>query len=426
MATPTTQRSLSATRPGKAFLLVRDGLRRLFGPTGDATRQGLTALGFNSTTSFLAGLALAGLWGTFAKYPELLVLVPPAIGLRGNVFGSLGNRLSTAIHTGTFELTAKPSSVLGQNVMASMVLTLAMSVLLAIGAHFTALLFGLTPAMSTGALILVSVVGGVLASVLVLAATVLLAWVGVRRSWDLDNLVAPSVSTLGDVITVPALWVATVWLADRTNAVSVFGWAAAAVALVLCGLAIRSRGTKLSRIVVESIPVLSIAGLLSGLGGVVVSKQTHALGEFPAILVLMPAFVSSVGALGGILGSRVSTSLHLGVITPTAIPGEAARSDASAVLGLAVPIMVLNAFGSIAVAALAGKVGPGVWQTVVATAIAAALAVTFVVALAYYGTIGAWRIDADPDNYGIPLVSAAVDFVGAAALVLAFAAIGVI
>lgn len=39
----------------------------------------LTALGFNSTSSFVAGLILASALGTFQRYPTLLTLVPAAI-----------------------------------------------------------------------------------------------------------------------------------------------------------------------------------------------------------------------------------------------------------------------------------------------------------------------------------------------------------
>jgi cation transporter-like permease len=53
------------------------------------------------------------------------------------------------------------------------------------------------------------VIGGVLASVVVLAATLGLSAGAVRYGWDLDNVTAPLVSTLGDVLTLPALWLAT-------------------------------------------------------------------------------------------------------------------------------------------------------------------------------------------------------------------------
>ena len=52
-------------------------------------------------------------------------------------------------------------------------------------------------------------------------------------------------------------------------------------------------------------------------------------------------------------------------------------------------------------------------------------AVLFVVAVAYYGTIAAVRFGADPDTYGIPLVTSSVDFVGALALIVVIVAVGI-
>ena len=49
---------------------------------------------------------------------------------------------------------------------------------------------------------------------------------------------------------------------------------------------------------------------------------------------------------------------------------------------------------------------------------------TFVMAVAYYGTIAAWRVNLDPDTYGIPVVTASVDFVGAVALIVTVIAVG--
>ena len=65
----------------------------LLGPTGGAARQSLVALLFNSATSFVAGAVLGSITGTFEALPGLIVMVPAAIGLRGNIFGTFGNRL---------------------------------------------------------------------------------------------------------------------------------------------------------------------------------------------------------------------------------------------------------------------------------------------------------------------------------------------
>lgn len=403
---------------------LRNRLVDLLGPTGDATRQSLTALGFNSSTSFVAGICLAGMLGVFRTHPALLVMVPPAVGLRGNVFGTFGNRVSTAIHMGTFEASLRPSTVLGRNTIAAMVLSMAMSFVLALLAQGAAILFDLGTSMSLGQLIFVSTVGGLLASVIVLVATVLLTALAVRRDWDLDNLVAPSVSTLGDVVTVPALWLAAQVLVWPKVPITLAGWALAVLGVVGLVLAFRSSDASLGSLIGESLPVLTVAAVLSGLGGIVMSKQLVELNAFPALLILVPAFVSSVGALGGILSSRLSTNLHLGVVEPDVIPGSRVMGDVQLIALLAVPIMLFNAVGAHYLGMALGQRSPGLGPMVGATLLAATLAVGFVVALAYYGTIAAWRFDVDPDAYGIPTVTASVDFVGAAALILALFTLG--
>ncbi|MGB6059273.1 MAG: magnesium transporter, partial [Microthrixaceae bacterium] len=181
----------------------------LLGPTGDAVRQSLAALVFNSCTSLVAGAILGSITNTFEMLPGLLVMIPAAIGLRGNIFGALGNRISTSIHTGTFRLSYKRESVLGQNVLVSLSLTFLLSLVLAAMAKFIAVAFGMEHTIGILDLAVVSICGGVIASVVVLGATIGLSVGAVRREWDLDNLVAPTVSTLGDVVTVPALFMAT-------------------------------------------------------------------------------------------------------------------------------------------------------------------------------------------------------------------------
>ncbi|HEX6567981.1 MAG TPA: magnesium transporter, partial [Acidimicrobiales bacterium] len=76
------------------------------------------------------------------------------------------------------------------------------------------------------------------------------------------------------------------------------------------------------------------------------------------------------------------------------------------------------------VARLLGQASPGLGQMVVVSLIAGALAIVFVVAVAYYGTVAAYRTGADPDTYGIPVVSSSVDLVGAFTLIISISLLG--
>ena len=89
--------------------------------------------------------------------------------------------------------------MLGQNVLAAGALTLGMSLVLVLIAALVSVGLGLGPTIGLADLALVSVGGGALASLPVLAATLGLAAGAVRFGWDLDNVTAPLVSTLGDV-----------------------------------------------------------------------------------------------------------------------------------------------------------------------------------------------------------------------------------
>src|SRR3954454_3584797 len=109
---------------------------------------GFVALLLSSGGDLLAGLTLGAITGTLQELPGLLVLVPAAIGMRGNVFGALGSRLGTAIHEGTFRLSRRADTVVGQNVLASMALTLSVSLALAVLAKAVAVGFGLPNTIS--------------------------------------------------------------------------------------------------------------------------------------------------------------------------------------------------------------------------------------------------------------------------------------
>ena len=186
------------------------------------------------------------------------VMIPAAIGLRGNIFGALGNRLSTSIHAGTFRLSARRESVLVQNVLASLSLTFVLSLLLAVIAKVVAIGFDVPETIPVLDLALVSVLGGLIASVFVLGATIALSIGAVRREWDLDNLVAPTVSTLGDVVTIPALFLATFAL-GHGSVTAVLGWATVALSVATVVTSLRAKLVIFGQILRESMPVLVVA-----------------------------------------------------------------------------------------------------------------------------------------------------------------------
>ena len=106
--------------------------RALLHSDAAGVRAGFVALLLSSGGDLLAGLTLGSITGTLEALPGLLVLVPAAIGMRGNVFGALGSRLGTSIHTGTFRMSRRLDTVVGQNLAASISMSLSVSLALAV------------------------------------------------------------------------------------------------------------------------------------------------------------------------------------------------------------------------------------------------------------------------------------------------------
>jgi mgtE-like transporter len=174
----------------------------------------------------------------------------------------------------------------------------------------------------------------------------------------------------------------------------------------------------------SSIPVLVVAGLVSSLAGVALERRLGTFSAFPALLILVPAHLSSSGALGGILSGRLSSKLLLGLAPPTAVPSRAARSDLWFVAALSLPVYVANGAGAHVVARLLGEASPGLGKIIAASVLGGVAAMLVVLAIAYYGTIATVRLGIDPDTYGIPMVSSSVDLVGALTLIVAIATLG--
>lgn len=383
----------------------------------------LVALLLLVLVALIAGLTLGRNTDRLEELPGLLLMVPAAIALRGNIFGAMGSRLGTAIHAGTFRLSLRPSSVVGENLLASLILTLISSVLLAVFAKGAAVVFGIADSISLLDFIMISVVGGLLASVAVVVTALALTSGSVRFGWDPDNVTAPLVTAMGDVATVPALVAASLLVGSTGTSTT-----ASAVALIAAPLglwlAIRRGRDGLNTILRESIPVLILGIVLDLIAGITVERQLDSFTRYPALLVLLPAFLAVAGAMGGTLSSRLSTQLHLGTVTPTRFPEARARGDLLVSFVLVLPVFVTSGVLAHLLARWSGLASPGLgWMALIA--VLGGLAVNVLAAaVAYYGTISSVQAGLDPDTWGIPLVTSTLDLLGAFTLILAVALLG--
>lgn len=385
-------------------------------------RQGMVALVLSTLASFVAGLTLGAITGTLEELPGLFILIPASVGMRGVISGATGARLGTSIAAGLFDVSWRRGGVLRHNAIVGLVLTLLSSVYVALLARLSALVFG-EPSIPLPDLITISVVGGTLGSVLVLIAAIALAVVSFRRGYDLDAVGTPVITAVGDMVTLPALFLATFLVRSEvvSDVVAILCLLAAVVGVV-AGLRTEPA---IRRTVVEMLAVLVIVPVLDVLAGTLLESQRAHFFEYPGLLILIPPLISQAGALGGILSSRLSSKLRLGVITPRGLPEPPAVVDSSLVVAFGLAIFTFIGAVGYGLAELTGRAIPGAVVTIWGTALAGLFLLPVILVLGYYLAVGTTRFGLDPDDHSVPLNTGVMDLVGVVAFVAAMSLSGV-
>jgi mgtE-like transporter len=392
----------------------------------ESLRQGFAALFLSSAGELVAGVALAGIAGIMNELVGLAVLIPAAIGMRGAIFGAMGSRLSTAIQTGLFSFNLR-RGVLAENVQAAAVLSLISGVFLAFMARLLCDFLGVRTELSVIDYVVISTVGGAIAGVLLLGITVLVARLSVARGWDMDNIAAPMITASGDILTLPALVVATylIGIPVFSNALAV---ALVLVAVAIVAAAFRIGAPSLRRILAESLPILAMTGTVTILVGVALQDREEQFFTLLALSTLLPAFLQEGGALGGMLSSRLSSKIHLGLLAPRGIPPVDTFRDFTLIYIFATGVYVFigGAAHVVTVALFSADASPGFLTMIGISTLAGLIATTAAAFAAYYGSIVSYRVGLDPDTYGIPIITAAVDLLGFISLIIALIVFGLV
>ncbi len=377
---------------------------------------GLCALLVSAAVSSVAGIYLGSVRENLLLIPGLMVLLPSIIHIRGSIAGVFASRLSSAMHLGEFSVDFGEGSVLGDNIRVSFVVTILIAFVLGIFAYAASRIFGY-PVIGVTDLVLISVVTGILAGTVVTGITLLIALASYRYGLDLDMIAAPTVTTFGDIITLPILMIsaAFVMLLDPLARLILGGVAVGLTVAAIIYTLHRPEG--IGPIVRENIGLLIPLSVIGTMAGLTYSSSLDILVTTAAFLILIPPFTGILGSIGGILGSRLSTGMHTGEINPTFIPeGNVAHHFIISYLYtlILLPLLALIAHGA---AVLMGSNSPGPGMLVIISLAAGLIVMTLVIGVAYITASLSFRYGLDPDNFGIPVITSLIDLIGAAALV---------
>jgi mgtE-like transporter len=388
-------------------------------------RQGLVALILSTAAGFVAGLTLAHITGTLAELPGLLILIPAAVGMKGTIFGAIGARLGTASASGLLEINLRPGGVLRRNVDVAVLTTFSSALWLAVLARLAGALLG-QPSISVWDLAVISIVGGAIGSVLVLAITIGLSALSYRLEWDLDSVATPMVTALGDMTTLPSLFLATFLVRNEVVA-AVIGILAVGVAVVATVRSYVARDPRVRRIILEMTATILLTPILDVLAGGLQQARLAELAAVPVLLSLIPPFVSQAGALGGILSSRLSSKLQLGVVSAAGWPEIPALVDGSIVVLFGLGIFTFIGVAALALAHATGLPNiPTAGELVGGTLLAGLVVLPAILVVGYELAVVTARFGLDPDDHSVPIETSVMDLAGVAAVLLAMGLLGVV
>ncbi len=376
---------------------------------------GFWTLLISVSLSFIAGIYLGSVNDVLLLIPGLMVLVTPSINMRGAIAGILTSRLSSSMHLGAFEVKFGRDTELGDNLRASLILTVLISVALAIFGKLICLATG-TEVIGVAEMIIISVISGTLAGILVTIVGVLVSIVCYRKSWDLDMVGAPAVTTIGDILTLPFL-VVTALIVMKLPFEGKAILAAVVLVMLIWAFISFKRGTRtMFDVLREGLPLLLPLSLLGIVAGVLYTSQLEALIAAAAVLILMSPFMNGCGSIGGILTSRVGTEMHMGLIDPVVIPQKTVFKHFGENYIYAIIFLPLMGVISHYAAVLLGITTPGLLEMVLLSLLAGLLVITAMNILGYYTAVITYRVGFDPDNFGVPVVTSSIDLIGATCL----------
>ena len=176
------------------------------------------------------------------------------------------------------------------------------------------------------------------------------------------------------------------------------------------------------KILIRSVPVLSLLVLLEMVGGSFLGTHYHDIR--PIFLVLLPPFLALGGNVGSVFGSRISSALHLGTIRPSLKSNGVLRSNVLALLSsglisfsfLGLFVHILSTFTSVP--------SLGLVRFLSITLLSGTCLTLFTIGLSLYTCFASFKRGIDPDDYVVPIVTTTTDLVGILFLLTFIALLG--
>ena len=393
-------------------------LTEFFSEHNQVIKEGLIALLICAVGDLIAGIVLGKMTFFLEAFPGLLVVIPGAIGMRGNIFGSFASRLSTSLHIGLIAPHFEFSEDLDNNIFASFVLTLVLSIFLGIVAKLFCILLHYE-SIALMDFILICTIAGLISNLIMLPITMLISFKSFENGWDPDNITSPIIAGFGDLFTLPAI-IASIFVLQALN-VNLMIKNIVFVILVIVILVGFIHCYRLSdetkTILKQSTPTLLLCSFLGGSAGGILNSSVETLLTNPSLLTLIPLFSGECGSLISILGARLSSGLHFGLVEPLSRPTGIALHNFGICYILAIIVFPLIGILAEASTISVGTIGVGFDKIIPISTLSGLILVSIMIFVVYYISITSYNNNLDPDNIVIPISTSVTDSISSLILI---------
>ncbi|XP_046405802.1 solute carrier family 41 member 1 [Ischnura elegans] len=388
---------------------------------------------------FIAGIGTIGAgivlgtvqhWPVFLEVPELFILVPALLGLKGNLDMCLASRLSTQTNLGNMETVKQIWSMIVGNIALVQVQAIVAALLVSlfavsVGAVMDGL-FDFKHAILLAASSMVTATSSCFILDFVMIAVIVVSH---KIKVNPDNVATPLAASFGDVVSISLLSNVASFLHSfhETNYYILFIILAVYLLLLPFWIWI-THSNQFTRPVLKTgwVPVLS-ALMISGFGGLVLDAV---VGLFDGFVIFQPIINGIGGNLVSVQASRISTMLHqsslIGILPPHAQmcipPWRALFTSAQARTARILLLMSLP--GQLVFIFAADYISTG------AVSISAAFVFSYLTVsclqlmlllyIAHVMIHFMWKKKIDPDNNAIPYLTSIGDLLGTSFLAVAF------
>jgi mgtE-like transporter len=384
--------------------------------------QSLLSLSFNFG-GLLAG-TLAVYFSVFSLAPWSIALFPGILSVRGAIGGLFSGHLSTDLHLGTVKASyTKNTKTFYLLLRSVIVLALVSGVMIGLGTSIFGIFFWNATFKDFIEILTVVIATMGLSVLFVPPITLAVSVISFRRGLDPDVVVYPIISTVSDIIDTLCY----VFCLNVFFNVSSFGsyliWLLDFVFLfIVIYIFVKNfKEKEFAKMIKEFLLTLLSVTFIVNITGSLLVRVSEVIGNRSEVYMVYPALIDTVGDVGSIIGSTVTTKLALGSIKPTFSSIKAHIVEIGGAWSASLVLFISYA----AISSVTSGVNTlgGVLKFTGQLLITNILAVAIMIFIAYSIAIFTYRRGLNPDTFVIPIESSLADTVTTAAVLLALALI---